>query len=34
MAKQYEGEVLRKEFPCTKEGMLQVANDFVLYEPH
>tara|TARA_R100001440_G_scaffold39580_1_gene59091 strand:- start:313 stop:486 length:174 start_codon:yes stop_codon:yes gene_type:complete len=29
MAKQYEGDVLKDEYPCTKEGMLQVANYFV-----
>ena len=34
LAKQYEGDVEREEYPCTKEGMLQVANHFVIFEPH
>lgn len=34
LAKRCEGDVIRDEYPCTKEGILQVANDFVAYEPH
>ena len=34
LAKEDGGEVIRHEFPCTKEGMLQIANHFVLFEPH
>ena len=34
LAKQYEGDIIRDEYPCTKEGMLQVANHFVGLESH